>query len=209
MPVCTGYTYKFIEGEETTLGELLARCSLAFRTDTRDETYEDSKNIPRKMLKNKSEYVKTYKQKLEKAEKEYAEFMKIPEKEKKLIFEKEIKKSLKICLSSIEKDTKENSRIEDMILKVKNWKLPKPEEHYVRFRDFVIGQLKHSISSSNFDRDTINRLESQTYKKWRKEKIDHYCNNIDFYSSEFKRHTKSVEEEKKWIENLFAGIPKE
>lgn len=138
----TAYTAILGESEDMTLKDFAMLCARNFGAlmCMRDEPL--SVPIPEKFEPNAH-----FKKNLDRAQKEYDDFMALSDAEKSAYLERTytemVERLSKECEKSSEKKDVLRRRYNAMLLKVVKWKVPTPE--HVNLREFMIKQIQDSI----------------------------------------------------------------
>jgi hypothetical protein len=197
----TGYTCDVQNGKVTELKDYLLDCSRSFGAliHMRDERMD----TPIK-LREVSDY---HLESLNKAKKDYDEFLLKSDEEIQKMLDDSYERSLKEKEEGLKRFDQQRKRYGDMLAKVESWEIP-TEEHK-NLKKFAIQQLKDSIdfdcSDSHRDyyltephKDTV-----EVYKTW---KLDRLLKDIEYHSKEYKEECKRVKEANQWITDLYDSF---
>ncbi len=193
----TGYTAELME-KGVTFERFIMKCARAFGVciTMRDEPFD----APIEEFAP-SDY---HKKAQAEAQKKHEELLGMNEGEKKAYGEKLKAEKIDRLKLSLQIDTEENTRLQDMLEKVKSW-VPPTNEHG-ELKEFMIQQITIS-------RHDLSYQEKELLKEANKEPLEYYgielgesLRSIEYHSKEYAEEVSRVNGRNQWVKQLRDSI---
>jgi hypothetical protein len=203
--MASGYTYKIIDGEITTLKQFAFQCVRAFgatihmRDDSNDAEYR-----PREV----STY---YNDAYDRTQQEFNRINKMTDKEFEKILIDEWNDSIKYNKEQIEK-TKKNAKVLYRLLAEAKAYEP-PSDNHIEFKNFMISQLEKTIEhdcSIDFYLNELKKL-SETLKSYnveelKEKKLELLRSKLSNYKEDINKEIKRCNESNEWVAKVFKSF---
>jgi hypothetical protein len=201
----TGYTAGIIDGTTTTFQDFVKQCMRAFGAclHMRDERM-DKEYTPREP----STY---YHIEMAKANKRYLEIGLISDAALVKTHKKQLLKSKKEYLESIEKIKTTRTRLESFLKQSRDFKPPTPDHE--QLKTFMVDQITKTIDfdcNEEYYRKQLAEIESQlkniSATELRKSLVDSCIKDIAYYKQQYEDEVKRCNESNQWVESLLKAL---
>lgn len=198
----TGYTAPLYEGEEIDFATFMLRCSRAWGATIMLRDH-DADVLPTEENVTEGDY---YANALVKAQCEYVRVRELTPEEIAAEHQAELEERLRLNAEQAAKCGEIRERYEAMLSQVEAWE-PPTEEH-VKFKEFVVGQLRESI---DFDtRPYSQEIEPLTDADWQAQRIERIGREMDRNKEELDKAAERNRERAAWVRALresLEGVP--
>lgn len=194
----TGYTAGVCDGTITDFTEYALQCARNFGAcvTLRDEPL--GSEIPEFEA---SDYNAT---KLAEAEKALAEFLAMPEPERREMHAAEHARNIESAERGIAEKKEQQQRYEAMLKKAKAFKSPSPDHD--NYAKFIVSQLEESIQ---WDCDTSYYEKLKTpvpYSKWKSKKVKDLTGDIEYHTKGHSEELERTASRNKWVRQLKEAL---
>lgn len=194
----TGYTSAIYEGENVSVQDYILKCARAFGATIMMKEESLDKEIP-----GRFEPDQFYKKRVDEKIKELQRIKGLTKEE----IENEIKNNhdyiLKANRERKEKNEILKNRYENMIAEVNKWEAPADHNN---LKKFCLEQLEYSlkcdVSESYYDEE----IAKESTDEWLNRNIERCERDIKYYTDEWIKEVKRVEERNLWIKQLRDSI---
>ena len=198
----TGYTGPIYEGKEDyTFEKFAMRCARSFGAcvGLRDEPLDKEIDLDKHF--QPSDY---YKKELERAEKEYKEFLLNPPTVDELSkeYDEMVEKNKKEYLARKEENEQRKIRYYNMLSQAQDWVPPTPE--HCKLKEFMIKQLEDSLNfdCGNYEPVTESREEYIEYRL----STNRFTREIEHYRESYQREVNACNERREWVKQLINSL---
>lgn len=198
----TAYTAPIYEGKEDyTFEKFAMRCARSFGAcvGLRDEPLDMEIDLDKHF--QPSDY---YKKGLERAEKEYKEFLLNPPTVDELNkeYDEMMEKNLQERIAREEGNEQRKARYWDMLSQAQNWVPPTPE--HCKLKNFMIKQLADSLDfdCGNYAPVTESREEYIEYRL----SSNRFTREIDHYRELYQKEVDACNERREWVKQLMDSL---
>jgi hypothetical protein len=194
----TGYTAELMENGQD-FEDFTLNCARAMGACVmlRDEA---SGKAPRRIENGSSYHLKG----LEKAKVDLKEFKNISKVEKEIKAKKEIDANIKRYEKAIEKEKKENARLDAMAVQVNAWNPPTNEHQGLK--DFMLQQIEVSSSDSSFYTDEIKKEKKKNVKEVVANILEGLEHSIEYHQKHLVEDTERDDGRNQWLEDLYTSL---
>jgi hypothetical protein len=202
--MATGYTYKVETGEVTSFTDFALDCISAFVRNEGNEPFS-RKNLPTPI--DVKGYLQSYKDEAADATYEFTAAMEMTETEATEAAQEAYERSVKERTATLKTFTEQNARYQAMIDKVVAWVPPTPL--HVRMKDFMIEQLKSSMTSEDYlNKYYRNSLVCETGAEYLADRRKHAQKRLTRAAEKVGEQVKVVEDSNAWIKAAIDSIMK-
>lgn len=186
----TGYTADVVDGKITEFKDFALSCARAFGAlaNMRDDPMDAP--IPDEIKPNS--YCS---ERLEATEDELKKLLNLSIEDSAIEAEKEYNEAFESTTKYRNNLKLENERIDTMIEKVLNWRIPTSDHR--KLYEFMIEQL--STSKSNYEPEMPKRL---SVAEWRTKKLKELTRDFDYYGKQVDEENQRAADKTKWIQAL-------
>ena len=194
----TGYTYLIKDG--ISFNDFVMKCARAmgYLITMRDDSMD--KEIPEKF--EPSNY---HQKELTRAKSKLKLYQEMKDDQANLLSQQEHDNSIKYQQESIDERNKLKKQYENMLFKIRKWKLPTSE--HKGLKEFMIEQITDSI---DFDCDTEypikNSSKSLSGKEWLSMKISTILKEIKYHTKKDQEERERTESRNLWIKQLRESL---
>ena len=198
----TGYTAPIYEGKEDyTFEKFAMRCARSFGAcvGLRDEPLDMEIDLDKHF--QPSDY---YKKGLERAEKEYKEFLLNPPTVEELSkeYDEMVEKNKKEYLAWKEENKQRKDRYWDMLYQAQDW-VPPTSEH-CKLKEFMIKQLEGSLNFDCCDYKPVTETREE-YIEYRLS-TNRFTREIEHYRELYQKEVDVCNERREWVKQLMDSL---
>lgn len=191
----TGYTAVLLEKPETTFKQFAMLCARAFGALVTMRDDDMDAPIPEK-FKPSDYYVK----RLRESQEEFATLSVLGTKARIQFGKKKQAETIAALEGSIEKEERENSCLEAMAAKVREWHPPSSD--HVGLKDFMLEQLKIYKHDPKWFRERISSTKQQNPLDVWQDALDSAKRNIQYFADEMQKEAERVAGRNEWLKQL-------
>jgi len=191
----TGYTHEIEKG--IAFRDFVINCARAFGALVE---LRDSPNAPIPTEFKPNDY---HKRELESSKIKLAKTKKIILKEAKEFAKQDYDKAMTYYINSLNEKKSLEQKYLAMLENVKNWQPPTLDHNGLK--KFMTEQIQESMKH-DCNTEYCHKPILVTPKKWIKNKIESYTDNIKYHSKHWSKEVKRCHSSTKWLQELFASL---